>query len=1579
MMIQRIGVCIAIGFGMMFGIASCFGQGFQSRFSMTEGVLLPAPREVEVLLEDARDAIERKQWSEASLALGVLLGIEDGGSGRDLGEDYFIFRDRNGAAIVEGTVLGAAHELLATMPDEGRKVVELRYGVKASQLLEEAVERSGWDVLRELSSRYSFTTAGQDALLLLAERALSDGETAQAAGMYGRLLGMESARNRYGASLGVMTVAAYRFAGMPAEAKKALATTRENFVSVSLDWNGSKIGWNDKTTDEAILQSLATDSVDRISRTVDRPAYPGGDSKRNANTLAGLPLPILRWHQELHESFQHKDNLDRTLKKQLAERKSVLIPSRYPISVDSWVITPTYDQRILAIDARSGRIGWPCVFSGMPLGFSLDRFAGKDGYSLGMSAPDYLVRRVWGETAIGQIASDGERLFSISESPALDVAESFAQGPNARFARNLGMKTYNVLQAWSIRDQGKLVWEVGGPTGLSAPELAEALFLGAPLPQDGELFCLIELNGEIFLASIASDTGKLLWRQPIAANQGNTISIDQQRRAYGASPAVSGTIVVCPTLSGYLVAYDLGSRELLWQFKYPLNPNIIPGAQFNFIGGMDLRESNPTLPRSVETSVLLHNGVAVFAPPNGNAVYGVSLTDGDELWQYGYDEQSLFRYCAGAWDNIAVLVQASSVVGVDLKTGQAAWPAVPLPGDAQVVGRGVRSGSKFYLPISTQEILELDMEKGQILGSARVEKPLGNLIVVGDRLISASPFELDCYSIRDVFRTKLLEELKEDGDSVQGWVKQGELAMASGDIEGALGFLEKARDKSPEDPDVKLLLVKVGTEALRRDFDKYVDRVQKYQEMTLDLDLPSYLRILIHGLEKQGRWEEMFVKLVELSDTRLNRRIDQMSDGQDIDLNAQWTVQEDRWLSTRIARCVEKIPEGAWSKLGSMVQSRLDPAVIKDGSMLRLRLDHFQSLEFAEPLRILAAKAIASSSAIDAERMLQQRTPDNAPLSAAKKLALAELYLRASRPFLALRYAEGNIAAIKQMMEKINSESRQFAMRTEIDTAQLERFAAAAKSATDPHVWPKGRVDVTTQFTENPNGRAFDAVSDSSSLCTIVESIGDAFQDWQVYYNAGNLQFVNPMTGELFQQMVDMGALDRSTVPRIHTVDSLVYIELKNQLIAIDTLQAYTSQQDGQLWRHSYGEETPEFDRGRGRVISIERNAWGLPVQKKAFRVAAVSRSGVIILNNDELVCLDAITGNKVWGVTGFRNSSFVHKEDVLHVYHPASGKLIQIDIRDGMIIESRDGGQDGWLPMATVGKRWLFAPVRAQDGDRASEMKLRLIDPIDGKVILAREHTIDTRLAMVGEYGIAAMRSDGQMYYWNVETNQEFNYTVDVEGKFSIVTAQVFGDVALVLPYAGSMELEKIIVNPSQRNDPSVAACAGKLFAISVRDGKPVWERSQRVKHFMFPISQRRNSPAAVFVRRLSLTKIRGVNLDFTSVALVDIKTGRLLFQKHDMPAIRGEGFRQMLVPKDNVMIVNYLGNTITAKWTEDESGLAPLDRMDEIGELDAEEYRKHAEEMIDEITSKQGVGGQDPPSKSLPPLPNLGGGEPK
>jgi hypothetical protein len=95
-------------------------------------------------------------------------------------------------------------------------------------------------------------------------------------------------------------------------------------------------------------------------------------------------------------------------------------------------------------------------------------------------------------------------------------------------------------------------------------------------------------------------------------------------------------------------------------------------------------------------------------------------------------------------------------------------------------------------------------------------------------------------------------------------------------------------------------------------------------------------------------------------------------------------------------------------------------------------------------------------------------------------------------------------------------------------------------------------------------------------------------------------------------------------------------------------------------------------------------------------------------------------------------------------------------------------------------------------------------------------------------------------------------------------------------------------------------------------------------------------------------------MDLDFASLALVDIKTGRLMYQKHDAPAERGAPFRQQLLPERDMMILSYLGNTWTVLWTDREGGLAPLDQVDEIGDLDAKEFRKTAEALVDEIQSK-------------------------
>lgn len=1562
-----------------------FGQGFQSRFSMPEGLLMVAPREVEVLLSDAQDSIAREQWGEAVIALGQLLGLEDEALEQGLGEDYFLPL-AGGGNKGPRTVLGQAKQMLESLPEGAKQSVELRYGVRARQLLEQGIEQEDISALRQVASRYSFTEAGLDAALLLANRDLSEGSLASAQLMLERLVDQAKARDRFGPSLGVLALATKIATSSRPDSLLLLERVRGYFPNVSVEWDGAKIGWNDKTTADSILDSLSKEPYERIARTVRWPMFEGGQYDRNGNTIGGRPVPILRWLVDLHESTQHKEDLERTLRKQISERKSHVIPTRYPVATpNGLVLIPTYDQRILAIDTRTGKIRWPIVFSGTPLGFAFDNPRELDGYSLGLPAPDYLIRRVWGDFTTSQISVDTQRVYSISETGAAEVGESFAIAQNGRFGRNGMIRTNNVLQAWSLPEEGKLLWECGGVATSSAPELTGALFLGAPLPTAEELLVLAELNGEVYLVSLEPATGRLRWKQPLAANQGTTISLDPQRKSFGLSPTLDGSLVLCPTLSGFLVAYDLDRRELAWSKSYPLNPSLTPGAAFNFVGGMDLRETDPMMARPLNTYVISQSGVSVFAPANGTAIYGVSNADGQELWQVGLEESSSFRFVAGIWNDIVVLVYAQELLGIDLKTGQPAWPTIGFPNGAHVVGKCVRSDSKLLVPLANQQLAEIDLVQGTIISTMRTERALGNLAVVGTQLLSVSPYELSCYSIRDSFQQELLEELKRSGETAGTMLKQGELDLASGEIDSALTNLERALEQSPNDKNVQRSLVKAASIALRSDFDKYVDRVKKYQALTFDMDRPSYLRIVIHGLEKQGKWDEALVKLLELSDGRMNRRVDQLNDGQDVDINNRWSIQEDVWISARLARIAERVSAEGWDKLKVQIAERLAPEATRDPSVLRMRLQHFDGLPYTDEAKLRYLKTLGNRNLIDAEYLLPV-LPN--PLGVAGwseemkgeiQRAKAAIYLRGERPMKAWLELGQDNAAFIELAKSLTGRFQPGVLRFNEQSSLLDRFQTRQALASQNVTWPTGKVVVSTTSTMDPRNlrEGADGVHESSHACTVVERVGTSFEGWQVYYHSGLLQLFNRTTGEDVQYLLDVSRPDKSVIPRIYALESLLIVELKDQLIAIDLFHATMSEQDGQLWTLSFGSDAtePMLERGRGRSNTIERNSWGMPVQRRAFRIATLSRHGVVVQSNDELVAYHPLTGIRQWVLQGFKNASFIRKDNLLYAVVPGANKIQVIDLRDGFVTKEISTDQEGWAPIATVANRWLFSPIRTGNNDVANRMRLRLVEPTTGEVVLKGDHTIDTRLAIAEDFGAIALRTDGTMTYWNAKTGEEVIQKVEVEGKFSSITAQVFGDIAMVLPYAGSMELERVVVAPQMRTDPTVAGCAGRVFAVNLKDGSLAWEKSLPVKHFLFPLSQNRESPAAVFLRSLNLANVRGMTMNFTSIALVDVRTGRLLYQKHDLPAQLGDSFRQQLYPAIAEMQFRYLGNLVKVRWSDEAWEEQQVDDSLVVGELDFESFKSTAESMVEKLKAQGGLpgnGGQVP-QPQLPQVPPI------
>ncbi len=1516
----------------------------------SEVALMAPSREVQVLLEEAERGIKNEQWSEATFALGILLGLEDSRKDDFSGVDFFAERDELAELVpkpgetsdlytLKKTVFQRAFELIEALPADATKMIDLRYGLQARQKLDQAISGADWGTVAEVASKYGFTTAGQDATLILAEQCLHRGDALSASRLFDRLVRQKSAFERLGPALGVLAAASSQSIGKHAEALSLIESTRKTFNTLDLNWKDTKISWDNRSVfSKDFLDKMDVTGQHVIRRVVMQPYYPSGNANRNADTNGGIPLPILRWHTELHESKQHKDNLELTLKSKLSDGKSTLIPSRTPISVGPWIIASTYDQRIVAIDTLTGRLGWECFYSGMPLGFSMDGYLNRDSHSFNLPSPDYLTKRVWGETLLGAISSDGERIYNISELPALDVAESFALGQNARVSKSQSFRNYNVMQCWSVREEGKIKWEVGGQKSEVEPKLAGMLFLGSPLPHENELLVLGELNGDLSLLALDPESGKQYWRQPLTTNYG-TIAGDLMRRSSGALPAADGAVIVCPTLSGYLIAYNKSDRSLLWAFKYPVKPSLVAANQVGVFGQVERADFSPLTPRSVDTSVVINNGIVVFAPLDGNDAYGIKISDGSLLWKLSDSNIDQVRYVAGAWKDIAVIVCHSAIVAVDQKTGASKWPPIAFPDGQQVIGRGVRKEGVYLVPTSGQNILQIDLVSGKIADSIRVEQPLGNIISVGDRLICATPFELDCYTVREAFQIQLKEELQRNSRSPTGLAQQGELALGNGDFDGALTYLEQAHQLDPKNAEINLLVNKVGIAALTADFDKYQARVNLFDSLFIDRDKIPYLRLMITGLQKQGRTKETLATLFKLSRLRTSQRQEQMSGSANMELNSTWSVQEDRWIATQLRNSISNLTPAELAETKVVVDEEVALLEKLPSHVRRVKLGHFEGFQQTEPLRQESAmKLVLQKDYLQAERLLtSDDLLDSSDLSskeiAKRKEILASIYARTKRVELASRYLAGDLSRLEAILSDVATSTNSGLL---LPSDRAVRNARTVKPISD---WPTGKVQVITRPIDIPS---LDKSMAEASACKWKTRIGDSLAGWQVHAASANLVFTNPSSGEQFQVYVDIGIQGNSSVPVVHSVDSIVLLEINGQIIAIDTLRGSTREMEGVLWRESFVNGFPD---SRPRILT-DAKVWGLPSMKGNFRVAAVTRSGIICLLDDELSCLDLTTGGKLWTRTGFKGCSFASINGKLNVHDPNNRIRFSLDIRDGAILERKPLEIDGMSTVSSIGRYWLMDVSGKKE---AKQSLLRLVDSSDGRIVFSTELPANTRIAIDGESGVIVLKPTGELTYWNLAEEKEFIRKIEGDLKFSQISVQRFGDTMLTMLYSNAMFLSDFKLGPDEA-DLNFVPVSGRLIALSAKDASNVWEQNPLVTQFYFPLSQSRNSPLVTFVRMLKLNKIQNRAVDFMSVAVVDIRNGRVVYSGDDFPAIRGLGFNQEIMEDQDKIAIEYLGTRVELKLTADPWSEEPIY---DFGSLELSEFKKRIDAKAKELKS--------------------------
>ena len=92
-------------------------------------------------------------------------------------------------------------------------------------------------------------------------------------------------------------------------------------------------------------------------------------------------------------------------------------------------------------------------------------------------------------------------------------------------------------------------------------------FLGPPLPLNGQLFVLVEADGDIRLLALDAATGSFLWTRVLATVDREMLN-RMDPRLSGMSPSYADGILVCPTGGGAVVSVDLATQSLLWGSRY---------------------------------------------------------------------------------------------------------------------------------------------------------------------------------------------------------------------------------------------------------------------------------------------------------------------------------------------------------------------------------------------------------------------------------------------------------------------------------------------------------------------------------------------------------------------------------------------------------------------------------------------------------------------------------------------------------------------------------------------------------------------------------------------------------------------------------------------------------------------------------------------------------------------------------------------------------------------------------------------------------------------------------------------------
>ncbi len=1398
------------------------------------------------------------------------------------------------------SVRSEANRMLGGLPAQELDNYRLRFGPVAQQLLQEAQTQGEPRLLVEVASRFFHTEAGQQAANHLGSLHFDRGEFGMAALWFRQLLD-SGAEVTHDPKWRLKAAFALHHAGNLAAGDQLLKELRSRGSGYEL--GGVTINPGDWPAAAGPL------AVARNTRLDDWPLLYGTPS-RTGISEGGAPLLLPRWSAPSTYSRRILDTIGELIQ-DLADTGRATIPATFPLTVGGKVIFRTL-RGVQVVEAQTGRLLWETregisaerLLNGeRPLGFALPGFQQKAQlwplmrfpYSGSGAEQHPLTSLLFRDGTYGTLSSDGKRLFVIEEHAILSKRQpGYGWGFNANrddhYRRDWSS---NKLVSYDLAT-GRPHWEVGGAAMEESFDLPLAghYFFGAPVADGDELFVVSEKDNEIRLLALATQTGEPRWSQMIASSDAR-IEEDLGRRWWTSQVAVGSGVLVCPTTVGWLVAVDRMNRSVLWAHRYS-KPKVT-STRTRFPGqGRSLVQRKELNGRWCPSAPILVGNRVVYTPSEEAVLECLNLFDGKRIWQ---KPKGKFLYLAGVFDKYIVLVGTDSVAALSPEDGETLW-TLPIPSSAgKPSGRGIAAENRYYLPLQSGQLWTVDLQTGKVAAKSYLpddSRPLGNLAMCRDTLLSLSPFGLTSFEQRDSIENQIRRRKADNPRDPWALVREADIQLLKRDHTAALTALRQIDPKDFEKvaDDVRLRYRRAMIDSLqaiiRSDFQTHDDEIEELSAFVESEDERlQYRRLSAERLAARKDYRAAFELYWELARTPDEQMITRSDD-------PQVRIRMDHWLAGKLTDLWRKMPQNVRAELDDRVAAAAAEAAGGDVAAQA----RFVTLYGFHPSALTVRRKLVEEYAdagdlIGAENVLLQlsRQPDKT-IAAAALERLARLLRDADLP----RDAEHYYGRLAREFGDTKLTSGQTARQL---VHQLRHSGTISPVDAQPHpTW--GDFDLKLVRTgTNYNSNSLQTLDSGEFQLPFFRKFRfQVSQTWQ------RLGIVNVSDGSLYWSLPlrsKAGSMQGSRVAAR---------AIGHQWIVLhrDVLHCLSPVERKVRWTRPL--EIRGRPAGYYRTPNVYRIQQMQPGSSIASRSSLAQQSlsgGMLAVANADYLCtygrrrftvLDALTGEVRWTRDGLPpNSQIYGTDDVIYVVpqdrnqsvalRPLDGKQLDVPNFANLLAGAIHVSGNGFVLVESNSVATLF-------GLSFAKTTVRLYDPLADQERWKHEFAGGTYFSLLAGGQLAVLKPNGALQLVDLQTGTVESIgnvdKSDLKSKTELYTVADEGHVYLFVnrKRSGSYYSSSL---PSVRVN-------GLVIALDRSTGKQLWR--QEVSEQNLVLEQLNNLPILVFFARKYIRKGK-IGYSLSNLLALDKQSGRKLI---DTKAPANSSFRWL----DVNMVARYV-----------------------------------------------------------------------